>query len=83
MSLLSKITSYFKKDEPKLSDHKQRIVNLLKSRWTTQIDCAQMGLTLNLSKRLCELEIELAPKWKIERRWKNGQRVKEYRIVRA
>lgn len=74
-----------KQKDPILSMHKQRIVDLLKTNWFTQMDCAKLGLTLNLSKRLCELEIELAPKWKVERRWKETgkTRCKEYRIVRA
>jgi hypothetical protein len=86
MSIFKRIKTFFSKDdEPKLSEHKDRIVELLKTNWYTQMDCAKLGLTLNLSKRLGELELELSPKWKIERRWKEGakSRCKEYRIVRA
>ena len=85
MSLFTRIKTFFAKDEPKLTDHKLRIVSLLKTGWFTQMDCAKLGLTLNLSKRLCELELELAPKWKIERRWKETgkSKCKEYRIVRV
>ena len=86
MSLFTRIVNAFKKqDEPKLTDHKERIVSLLKTGWFTQMDCAKLGLTLNLSKRLGELEMELSPKWRIERRWKETgtARVKEYRIVRV
>ena len=83
MSLITRIKTFFAKDDLKLTDHKQRIFMLLRKGWHTQMDCAKMGLTLNLSKRLCEMELEIAPNWKIERRWKeNGTRVKEYRIVR-
>jgi hypothetical protein len=82
MSLFNRIK---KEASQKLSDHKDRIVRLLKTGWYTQMDCANLGLTLNLSKRLGELEIELAPKWKVDRRWKEGckTRCKEYRIVRS
>jgi hypothetical protein len=85
MSLFKRIKTFFAKDDLPISDHKMRIVQLLKKDWHTQMDCAKMGLTLNLSKRLCELEIELAPKWKVERRWKESgkHKCKEYRIVRA
>ena len=84
MSLITRIKTFFTKDDLKLTDHKARIFTLLRKGWHTQMDCAKMGLTLNLSKRLCEMELELAPHWKIERRWKeNGTRVKEYRIVKA
>ena len=85
MNLFTRIKTYFVKEEPKLTDHKMQIVSLLKTGWFTQMDCAKLGLTLNLSKRLGELELELSPKWKIERRWKETgkARVKEYRITRA
>lgn len=83
MSLFTRIKTYFAKDEPKLTDHKMRIVALLKTGWFTQMDCAKLGLTLNLSKRLCELEMEIAPKWKVERKWQDKPRCKLYRIVRA
>lgn len=48
------------------------------------MDAAAIGLTLNLSKRLCDM----APKlkyWRIDRRWKATGTVKckEYRIVRV
>jgi hypothetical protein len=85
MSLIKRIKTFFLKDDLPISDHKMRIVQLLKKDWHTQMDCAKMGLTLNLSKRLCEMELEIAPTWKIERRWKPAGTVKckEYRIVRA
>lgn len=81
--MLSKIKSLFTRQEPKISEHKLRIFRALRKNWCTQMDCAQMGITLNLSKRLCEMEYEIAPEWKIERRWRNDRRVKEYRIFKA
>ena len=64
--------------------HEQKIVAILKKRWTTQMDMAQASITLNLSKRLCDIAPKLKG-WKIERRWKPTGTVncKEYRVVKV
>lgn len=64
--------------------HEQKIVSMLKKRWTTQIDMAQAFVTMNLSKRCGDIAPKLKG-WKIERRWKPTGTVKckEYRVVKS
>ena len=61
--------------------HQLKIIETLKRGWHTQMDIALKGISLNLSKRLCEIEPMLHG-WKVERRWQATPRCKQYRVVR-
>jgi len=66
-----------------LTAHHLKIIETLKHGWRTQMDLAKMGVTLNLSKRLCEIEPEIALiGWQVQRQWQDKPRCKQYRIIR-
>ena len=66
-----------------MTAHHLKIIETLKRGWHSQMDIALKGISLNLSKRLCEIQPAIETiGWTVERKWQDKPRCKLYRIVR-